>query len=130
MLAFLIKYRAIVAPALIALLAGGYIVYLRIDAAALRNQRDKLAVSVEQLRGERDTALAVANANADAVKRAQAERDSTIALLETERAKAALRDAVVQETMKEIENAPPSTCPAGARLDAAHRGLLRLIPQP
>lgn len=122
MLMTLWKYRN-----LIALAAAGFLVaFLFLRISALNNEVQAKTVEITDLTDQRDRAAAIANSNADALARARKERDRTVALLDEANAERNARNEIVNNIIRGVENAEPAKCSAGARLVAAHGGLLEL----
>lgn len=117
------KFRTLIAVGL----AVALIAVLSLRIGSLKNDVETARSELNRMTGERDKAIAVANANAAAVEEARQERDQTVALLESQRVKDAQRQATIEKVYKEIHNAPKSDCPAGPRLTAADRGLRELV---
>lgn len=116
------KYRNLVGFGAVALLIGG----LWIWKGVVENQRDALAVKYDKAMTDLNSATEIARRNAEQVLRLEDERKRTLAIMDEARAADSKRQEILNEIIKEVNNAPLTDCPAGDRLDAANRGLLKL----
>lgn len=116
------KYKSFIGYGLAGLLLFGLWTW----NGVLRDQREALEKKVAATAAERDKAIDAARVNAEQVLLIELERQRTVKIIEDVRAGDKRRQDILNEVIKEVNNAPVSDCPAGDRLDAANRGLLRL----
>lgn len=116
------KYKGLIAGGVMLLVIA--VLLLRIES--LGNKIEAKDARIGVLVDERDAAIDAAHANAAAFEKAQAERDSVVAILDSVREADLARGELVKEIAKEVHSAKPSDCPAADALTAAHRGVRKL----